>query len=119
MSQEPEDDDLEPEYDFSGAVRGKYYQRYQQGRTWSCSMPMWLRPQGFGVGQPGSPPPSRSRQARGFPERLTLAYPARPAGGRDFVPVDTSGEPLLFKGNDFSKTDVAVVERRPPLTDQH
>ncbi len=30
MSQEPEDD-LEPEYDFSGAVRGKYYQRYQQG----------------------------------------------------------------------------------------
>ncbi|HEV7508595.1 MAG TPA: hypothetical protein VGS07_27185 [Thermoanaerobaculia bacterium] len=31
MSQGPEDDDLEPEYDFSGAVRGKYYQRYQQG----------------------------------------------------------------------------------------
>ncbi len=31
MSQEPEDNDLEPEYDFSGAVRGKYYQRYQQG----------------------------------------------------------------------------------------
>ena len=31
MSQEPEDDDLEPEHDFSGAVRGKYYQRYQQG----------------------------------------------------------------------------------------
>lgn len=31
MSQEPEDDDLEPEYDFSGAVRGKYYQRYQEG----------------------------------------------------------------------------------------
>jgi len=31
MSQEPEDDDLEPEYDFSGAVRGKYYHRYQQG----------------------------------------------------------------------------------------
>jgi len=30
MSQEPEDDDLEPEYDFSGAVRGKYYRRYQQ-----------------------------------------------------------------------------------------
>jgi hypothetical protein len=30
MSQ-AEDDDLEPEYDFSGAVRGKYYQRYQQG----------------------------------------------------------------------------------------
>lgn len=26
-----EDDDLEPEYDFSGAVRGKYYQRNQQG----------------------------------------------------------------------------------------
>lgn len=26
-----EDDDLEPEYDFLGAVRGKYYQRYQQG----------------------------------------------------------------------------------------
>jgi hypothetical protein len=31
MSQKPEDDDLEPEYDFSGAVRGKYYDRYQQG----------------------------------------------------------------------------------------
>lgn len=31
MSQWPEDDDLEPEYDFSGAVRGEYYQRYQQG----------------------------------------------------------------------------------------
>ena len=31
MSQEPEDDDLEPEYDFSGAVRGKYYQRYKEG----------------------------------------------------------------------------------------
>jgi hypothetical protein len=30
MSQEPEDDDLEPEYDFSGAVRGKYCQ-HQQG----------------------------------------------------------------------------------------
>ena len=24
-------DDLLPEYDFSGAVRGKYYERYQQG----------------------------------------------------------------------------------------
>lgn len=31
MSQEPEEDDLEPEYDFTGAVRGKYYERYQQG----------------------------------------------------------------------------------------
>jgi len=31
MNQEPEDDDLLPEYDFSGAVRGKYYGRYQQG----------------------------------------------------------------------------------------
>ncbi len=31
MNQEPEDDDLEPEYDFTGAVRGKYYERYQQG----------------------------------------------------------------------------------------
>ena len=31
MSQDTEADDLEPEYDFSGAVRGKYYQRYQQG----------------------------------------------------------------------------------------
>ena len=34
MSQESEDDDLEPEYDFSGAVRGKYYQRYQQTFEW-------------------------------------------------------------------------------------
>ena len=31
MSQEPEDDDLEPEYDFTGTVRGKYFERYQQG----------------------------------------------------------------------------------------
>ena len=31
MSQEPEDDDLQPEYDFTGAVRGKYYERYRQG----------------------------------------------------------------------------------------
>jgi len=31
LDPEPEDDDLEPEYDFSEAVRGKYYQRYQQG----------------------------------------------------------------------------------------
>ena len=31
MSQEPEDDDLLPEYDFSNAVRGKYYERYQAG----------------------------------------------------------------------------------------
>jgi hypothetical protein len=31
MSQESEDDDLEPEYDFAGAVRGKYYERYQLG----------------------------------------------------------------------------------------
>ena len=31
MNQEPEDDDLEPEYDFTEAVRGKYYKRYQQG----------------------------------------------------------------------------------------
>jgi antitoxin FitA len=30
-SHEPGNDDLEPEYDFSGAVRGKHYQRYQQG----------------------------------------------------------------------------------------
>ncbi len=29
MSQEPEDDDLEPEYDFSEAERGKYYPRSQ------------------------------------------------------------------------------------------
>ena len=25
------DDDVLPEYDFSGAVRGKYYERYRQG----------------------------------------------------------------------------------------
>jgi hypothetical protein len=30
VSQEPEDDDLLPEYDFSGAVRGKYSERYRQ-----------------------------------------------------------------------------------------
>jgi len=30
VSQEPEDDML-PVYDFSGAVRGKYYERYRQG----------------------------------------------------------------------------------------
>jgi hypothetical protein len=26
-----QDDDMLPEYDFSGAVRGKYYERYRQG----------------------------------------------------------------------------------------
>ncbi|HEX5758437.1 MAG TPA: hypothetical protein VF121_04545 [Thermoanaerobaculia bacterium] len=32
MTQEPEeDDDLLPEYDFSEAVRGKYYERHRQG----------------------------------------------------------------------------------------
>jgi hypothetical protein len=31
VNQEPEDEDLEPEYEFTGAVRGKYYERYQQG----------------------------------------------------------------------------------------
>jgi hypothetical protein len=31
MKPEPEDDDLEPEYDFSKAECGKYYQRYRQG----------------------------------------------------------------------------------------
>ncbi len=34
MSQRPRansDDDLLPEYDFTGAVRGKYYERYRQG----------------------------------------------------------------------------------------
>ena len=25
------DDDMLPEYDFTGAVRGKYYERYRQG----------------------------------------------------------------------------------------
>jgi hypothetical protein len=25
------EDDLQPEYDFTGAVRGKYYERYRQG----------------------------------------------------------------------------------------
>lgn len=25
------DDEMLPEYDFSGAIRGKYYERYQQG----------------------------------------------------------------------------------------
>ena len=28
---ESEEDDMLPEYDFTGAVRGKYYQRYRQG----------------------------------------------------------------------------------------
>jgi hypothetical protein len=27
------DDDMLPEYDFTGAVRGKYYERYRQGRN--------------------------------------------------------------------------------------
>jgi hypothetical protein len=31
MSQNPEADDLLPEYDFSGTVRGKYYERYREG----------------------------------------------------------------------------------------
>lgn len=31
MNQEPEDDDLDPEYDFTGVVRGRYYERYREG----------------------------------------------------------------------------------------
>jgi len=31
MNREAEGDDLLPEYDFSNAVRSKYYQRYQEG----------------------------------------------------------------------------------------
>jgi len=34
MSSKPQtknDDDMLPEYDFSNAVRGKYYERYQEG----------------------------------------------------------------------------------------
>jgi hypothetical protein len=33
MSQDPEDhdDEMRPEYDFSNAVRGKYYERYKAG----------------------------------------------------------------------------------------
>lgn len=31
MNQEPEDDDPEAEYDFTGAERGKYIERYRQG----------------------------------------------------------------------------------------
>lgn len=34
MSQEPENtesDEMRPEYDFSGAVRGKYYRRHTEG----------------------------------------------------------------------------------------
>ncbi len=31
VSQADSDDDMLPEYDFTGAVRGKYYKRYRQG----------------------------------------------------------------------------------------
>jgi hypothetical protein len=31
MSKTSETDELRPEYDFSGAVRGKYYKTYQEG----------------------------------------------------------------------------------------
>ena len=31
MKHKAEHDDLLPEYDFSGAVRGKYYERYREG----------------------------------------------------------------------------------------
>jgi hypothetical protein len=33
MSRETEDDDLLPEYDFTGGIRGKYYEQYQK-RAW-------------------------------------------------------------------------------------
>jgi hypothetical protein len=37
MNQNPnipvDDDDLQPEYDFSGGVRGKYYEAYQQSNN--------------------------------------------------------------------------------------
>ena len=31
VKDEPADDDMRPEYDFSGGVRGKYYERFRQG----------------------------------------------------------------------------------------
>ena len=31
MKADEEDDDILPEYDFTNAVRGKYYERYQEG----------------------------------------------------------------------------------------
>ncbi len=31
MSKTTESDDMKPEYDFSGGVRGKHYRAYQQG----------------------------------------------------------------------------------------
>jgi hypothetical protein len=30
-TERPEDDEMRPEYDLRGGVRGKYYQRYKQG----------------------------------------------------------------------------------------
>lgn len=31
MSHEPEQDEMRPEYDFSGGARGKHYEAYRQG----------------------------------------------------------------------------------------
>lgn len=31
MSHEPEQDEMRPEYDFSGGVRGKHHEAYRQG----------------------------------------------------------------------------------------
>ena len=31
LRDKPDDDDMRPEYDLRGGVRGKYYQRYSQG----------------------------------------------------------------------------------------
>ena len=37
--QEPEDDELLPEYDFSQGVRGKHFREYQQGYTVTITHP--------------------------------------------------------------------------------
>jgi hypothetical protein len=82
MSQEPEDDDLEPEYDFSGAARQVLpaVPAGDERGPARCRRGSGL--QGFGVRQPGSPPPPRSRQARSPPEPLTLACSAHPCRAR-------------------------------------
>ena len=72
MSQEPEDDDLVPEYDFSGAVRGKYYERYQQGTNVVLLDPDVARPSRTRSRSTVHSVSSLTWPGKRFPEPLTL-----------------------------------------------
>jgi hypothetical protein len=65
------DDDLLPEYDFTGAVRGKYYERYQKDTSVVTPKP----------DVPSEPEPEKSESAQ-HARRLVEAGAAHWSGGK-------------------------------------